>query len=119
VIEWRWGLAVHLLYLLAAVVVAVIRSRLMPHVIGAMMIVAGACYFVNNLALILSPALSDLLVPWILLPCLLGELSLALWLVVKGVKVEASEARLVVRPSSGPGSPDNVGHVECDARQTL
>jgi hypothetical protein len=36
-------------------------------------------------ALILSPALSDRLVPGILLPVGLAELSLALWLAVKGV----------------------------------
>lgn len=44
---------------------------------------------------ILSPALSNSLFPWVLLPCFLGELSLALWLVVKGVKVEAAQATSV------------------------
>ena len=68
------------------------RSRLIPRVIGAMMMVAGVCYLVNSVALILSPGLSNLLVPWILLPCFLGELSLALWLVVKGVKMEEPQA---------------------------
>jgi hypothetical protein len=53
--------------------------------------VAGGCYVVNTLALILSPALSDRLVPVILLPIGLAELSLALWLAVKGVHTE--EAR--------------------------
>ena len=67
----------------------IVRSRRIPRVIGAMMILAGICYVVNTLALILSPALSDLLVPGILLPPFVGELSLALWLGVKGVKVEA------------------------------
>jgi hypothetical protein len=66
----------------------ILRSQLIPRVIGAMMVVAGVCYAVNTLALILSPALSDLIYPGILLPCLLAELSLALWLVVKGVKPE-------------------------------
>jgi hypothetical protein len=71
----------------------ILRSRLVPRAIGALMIAAGACYLVNTLALILSPALSDLLFPWILLPPFLGELSLALWLAVKGVEVEAPTAR--------------------------
>jgi len=71
----------------------ILRSRLVPRVIGAMMIVAGICYAVNTLALILSPALSNLLVPAILLPVLPAELSLALWLLLKGVKVEAPAAR--------------------------
>jgi hypothetical protein len=72
----------------------ILRSRLVPRAIGAMMIAAGVCYVINTLALILWPALSDLLFPGILLPSFLGELSLALWLVVKGVMVAAPEARL-------------------------
>jgi hypothetical protein len=67
--------------------VLILRSRLVPGVIGAMMVLAGACYAVNTLALVLSPALSDLLVPGILVPVLVAELSLALWLTVKGVRV--------------------------------
>jgi Domain of unknown function (DUF4386) len=69
----------------------ILRSRLIPRVLGALMILAGLCYVVNTLALILSPALSDRLVPAILLPIGLAELSLALWLAAKGVQTE--EAR--------------------------
>jgi hypothetical protein len=69
----------------------ILRSRLIPRVIGALMVLAGSCYVVNTLALILSPELSDRLVPGILLPIGLAELSLALWLAVRGVQTE--EAR--------------------------
>ena len=69
----------------------ILRSWRIPRLIGALMVVAGSCYVVNTLALILSPALSDRLVPAILLPVGLAELSLALWLAVKGVRAE--EAR--------------------------
>jgi len=69
----------------------ILRSRLIPRVLGALMILAGSCYVVNTLALLLSPALSDRLVPGILLPIGLAELLLALWLTVKGVQAE--EAR--------------------------
>ena len=54
------------------------------------MIVAGICYVVNTLAMILSPGFFELINPAILAPILLAELSLALWLLVKGVKVEAT-----------------------------
>jgi hypothetical protein len=76
----------------------ILRSRLIPRVIGAMMILAGLCYAVNTLVLMLSPALSDLLLPWILLPAGLAELSLALWLAVRGVQAEdlGHTARLTV-----------------------
>jgi hypothetical protein len=51
------------------------------------MAVAGVCYLVNSSALILSPRLASILYPSILLPAFIGELSFALWLTVKGVKV--------------------------------
>jgi Domain of unknown function (DUF4386) len=70
----------------------ILRSRPVPHLIGAMMIAAGVCYIVNSLAAILSPPLSNLIFPWVLLPILLGELSLALWLAVKGASLERRSA---------------------------
>jgi Domain of unknown function (DUF4386) len=78
----------------------ILRSWLVPRVLGALMVAAGACYAVNTLALVLSPDLSDQLVPWILLPPFLGELSLALWLVAKGVRVRAPEVR-AAQPATG------------------
>lgn len=69
--------------------VLILRARLVPRVLGAMMMLAGVCYAVNTLAMILSPALWDRLSIWILLPCLVGELSLALWLLVMGVRVDS------------------------------
>jgi hypothetical protein len=67
----------------------ILRSRLVPRVIGAMMILAGTCYVANTLALIVSPGLYERINPAILLPIVLAELSLALWLLVKGVAFEA------------------------------
>ena len=66
----------------------ILRSRLVPRVIGAMMIVAGICYVVNTLALIVSPGFFELINPAILLPIVLAELSLALWLLLKGIAIE-------------------------------
>lgn len=71
--------------------VLILRSRPIPRAIGAMMITAGVCYVLNSLAALLSPALSNALLPWILLPVLVGELSLASWLLVRGAKVAAAE----------------------------
>jgi hypothetical protein len=64
------------------------RSGYMPRWIGLLMQIAGVCYLVNSFALLLSPPLSSLLFPAILAPSFVGELSLALWLVVKGVRAE-------------------------------
>jgi hypothetical protein len=63
----------------------IVRSGYMPRVVGWLMQLAGACYIVNSFALLLSPRLASMLFPAILLPALIGELSLALWLATKGV----------------------------------
>jgi hypothetical protein len=62
------------------------RSGFIPKTIGVLLLVAGVCYVVNTFALVLSPALSSRLIPWILLPPLVAELSFALWLLLKGVR---------------------------------
>ena len=64
------------------------RSGYMPRVIGVLMAIAGVCYVVNSFALLLSPPLASRLFPAILMPSLIAELSLALWLLVKGVNAE-------------------------------
>jgi hypothetical protein len=67
----------------------ILRSRIVPRAIGAMMILAGVCYVANTVAMIVSPDFWKLINPTVLLPILLAELSLALWLLVKGVVVDA------------------------------
>jgi hypothetical protein len=67
------------------------RSGYMPKVIGILMQIAGVCYVINSFALLLSPPLSSRLFPAILIPSLIAELSLALWLLVKGVRAEKWE----------------------------
>ena len=63
------------------------RSGYLPKLIGILMQIAGACYLVNSVTLILAPAIADILFPVILLPSFIGELSFCLWLLVKGVDV--------------------------------
>jgi hypothetical protein len=61
----------------------IFKSGFLPRVLGILIMIAGACYLINSFTLILSPPLASLL---ILLPAFIGELSLALWLTVKGVR---------------------------------
>jgi hypothetical protein len=70
----------------AAIGAAILRSRLVPRAIGAMMIAAGVCYFISSLSNVVAPGLSHLLSPWIIIPSFLGEVSLAIWLLVKGIR---------------------------------
>lgn len=66
----------------------IIKSGFFPAFIGVMLALAGLCYLINSLALLLAPALASLLFPWILMPVLVGELTLSLWMIVKGVNMQ-------------------------------
>ena len=81
----------------------IFRSGFFPKLLGILMAIAGLCYLINSFALILSPPIAGALFPWVLLPAFIGELSLALWLTVKGVNVPKWEERASawrVRPHS-------------------
>jgi hypothetical protein len=67
------------------------KSGYLPRLIGWLMQIAGVCYLVNSVALLLAPAIAASMFPAILMPCLIAELSFALWLLVKGVNVEEWE----------------------------
>ena len=66
----------------------IFKSGYLPKTIGVLMQIAGVCYLTNSFALILSPAVANRLFPAILVPAFIGEASLCLWLLVRGVKVE-------------------------------
>jgi hypothetical protein len=57
-------------------------SAYAPRVLGVLLALAGASYLVNSFALLLSPALADALFPGVLLPAFVGELALAVWLLL-------------------------------------
>lgn len=69
------------------------RSGYIPKIIGLLMAIAGVCYVVNSFAVLLSPPLASSLFPAILIPCFVAELTLALWLLVKGVNLEKWNGR--------------------------
>ena len=60
----------------------VFKSRFLPRTLGVLMGIAGAAYLANSFALLLAPALASIV---LLVPAFVAELSLALWLFVKGV----------------------------------
>jgi len=77
----------------------ILRSRYMPGWIGVLMQIAGVCYVINSFALILLPPLANRLFPTILLPALIAELSLALWLLLKGVREDKWEQLAYGQPA--------------------
>jgi hypothetical protein len=62
-------------------------SGALPKALGVLMAVAGVSYLTLSTARLLSPQLASVLFPSILAPALIGELSFAVWLTVKGVNV--------------------------------
>lgn len=71
------------------------KSGFLPPLIGALLQLAGACYLVNSVALLLAPDVASLLFPVILLPCFIAELAFALWLLIRGVDVPAWTQRVL------------------------
>lgn len=68
------------------------KSTYLPRLIGWLMQIAGVCYLVNSVALLLAPDLAARMFPAILMPCLIAELSFASWLLVKGVNLQQWQA---------------------------
>lgn len=66
----------------------IFRSGYLPKAIGVLMQIAGLSYLTNSFALLLAPDFANRIFPAILVPAFVGETSLCLWLLVKGVNVE-------------------------------
>lgn len=78
----------------------ILRSGYLPRALGGLLAAAGACYLINSFALLLAPTVADRLFPWVLLPSFVGELALSLWLLLRGIDVQAWHRRL-----AGAGGP--------------
>lgn len=64
----------------------IMKSRLAPWLLGALSVLGGLCFAAHTIIAFLAPPLSASLVPYVLLPGILAQASLALWLLVMGVK---------------------------------
>jgi hypothetical protein len=73
----------------------IFRSEFLPRILGVMIFIAGICYLTNSFLLLFSPKLEGLLFPIILGPlAFIGEFSMCLWLIVKGVNMKKWEERM-------------------------
>ena len=75
----------------------IFRSGYLPKALGVLMQIAGLSYLTNSFALVLSPNFADRIFPAILIPAFVGETSLCLWLLVKGVNVKKWKAQARAR----------------------
>ena len=76
----------------------IFRSGYLPKAVGVLMQIAGLSYLINSFALVLSPGFANRLYPAILIPAFVGEASLCLWLLVKGVNVDEWKLRIDAQP---------------------
>jgi hypothetical protein len=63
----------------------IFRSTFLPKAIGVLLALAGVCYLLNTFVVLMPKGFADYLFPWIFLPILVGEGTLALWLLIAGV----------------------------------
>lgn len=70
------------------------RSGYFPRTLGVLLVLAGLSYLTNSFTLILAPTYAETIFP-VLLLALIGELSLCLWLIVKGVDLRKWEKRVL------------------------
>ena len=61
------------------------RSALVPRIIGAVLVVGGSSYIISSFASFVAPAVGARLSPFVIPIAILGEGSLTLWLLFKGV----------------------------------
>lgn len=61
------------------------KSKLLPKILGILYAFTGLCYLVNSFTMFLSKGFENPLFIYLALPIFIGELSLCLWLLIKGI----------------------------------
>ena len=70
----------------------IFRSRFLPRALGVLMALAGTCYLLHTIVVLMPKGFADYLFPWTFLPILVGEGTLALWLLIVGVNAAKWDA---------------------------
>ncbi len=86
----------------------IVRSTFLPKVLGVLIQIAGMGYLLNGFTLFVAPTFAGQVFLVIMLPVLVGETSLSLWLLVKGVNAERWH---LVSSRARPGHVATVGEM--------
>jgi hypothetical protein len=84
----------------------VFKSGYLPKVLGILLVFAGVGYLVDCFAQFLLPTYdlyADTFAMVVFGPAIIGELSMALWLLIKGVNVSASDQRVTLKATPAEG----------------
>lgn len=77
----------------------IFKSEFLPRILGILIFITGLCYLTNTFLLIFSPGLEGFLFPILLGPvAFIGEFSMCLWLLIKGVNVKKWKERIPIKP---------------------
>lgn len=63
----------------------ILKSSLLPQVLGVLYATAGLCYLINSFIMFLSKGFENPMFMHLAIPIFIGELSLCLWLLIKGI----------------------------------
>ncbi|MBK7851636.1 MAG: DUF4386 domain-containing protein [Bacteroidetes bacterium] len=61
------------------------KTNAMPRVIGVLYAIAGLCYLINSFTMFLSKGFANPIFVYLAIPIFIGELSVCLWLLIKGI----------------------------------
>lgn len=61
------------------------KSNIVPKLLGILYAFAGLCYLINSFTMFLSKGFSNPFFLYLAIPIFIGELSLCLWLLIKGI----------------------------------
>ncbi len=61
------------------------KSKFLPTILGILYALSGVCYLVNSFSMFLSKGFENPLFVYLAIPIFIGELSLCLWLLIKGI----------------------------------
>jgi hypothetical protein len=71
------------------------RSGMFPKALGVLLVLGAACYLVDLLAAFLVPDISKAIHAYIVIPCAIAEISMVLYLLVRGVKAPKHAERIL------------------------
>jgi hypothetical protein len=84
------------------------RSGMFPRWLGSVLVVGGVCYLVDLLAAFLAPELGDRIHTFVVIPSAIAEISMVLYLLIKGVRsspqiIDRSRMPRVAAPAATSG----------------